>query len=70
MATFNEDVGPMPSLNQANSVLGLLQVFCTPALVATIVEQTNEYARHVLGDARPWVEVTNCDVWAFFGFVY
>ena len=68
MAAFNEDVGPMPSVNPAISVLRLFQMFFTPALVATIVEQTNVYARLILGDARPWREVSDSDIWAFFGF--
>ena len=68
MAAFNEDVGPMPSLNPSISVLGLFQLFFTPVLMANIVEQTNVYARLVLGDARPWREVTENDIWAFFGF--
>ena len=68
MAAFNEDVGPMPSVNPAISVLRLFQMFFTPALVATIVEQTNVYARLILGNARPWREVSDSDIWAFFGF--
>ena len=68
VAAFNEDVGPMPSVNPAISVLSLFQMFFTPALVATIVEQTNVYARLILGDARPWRKVSDSDIWAFFGF--
>ena len=68
VAPFEEEVGPAAALSPSISVLELFQMFFTSALVATIVEQTNEYARLVLGDARPWREVTTNDIWAFFGF--
>ena len=43
-------------------------MFFTVTLVGTIVEQTNIYARQVLGEHRPWKYVTEEDIWAFFGF--
>ena len=64
---FEEEVGPTTTLSPSISTLSLFKMFFTSALVATIVEQTNEYARLVLGD-RPWREVTENDIWAFFGF--
>ena len=38
--------------------------------MATIVEQTNIYARQVLGDVAEgkWTDVTDADIWAFLGF--
>ena len=36
--------------------------------MGVIVEQTNIYARHILGESRPWREVTVEELWAFFGF--
>ena len=49
----------------------IFKMFFTTALVASIVEQTNIYARQVLGDAaeRKWTDVTEDDMWAFFGFM-
>ena len=38
--------------------------------MTTIVEETNRYARQVLGEASStdWLDVTEKDIWAFFGF--
>ena len=68
VAPFEEKVGPSVPLAPNISVLGLFQRFMTPMLVASIVEQTNQYAHLILGDARPWREITPEDIWAFFGF--
>ena len=68
VSSFQEEVGPTARLAPSVSVLSLFQMFFTQQLIATIVEQTNEYAHLVLGDTRPWEEVTANDVWAFFGF--
>ena len=68
VASFEEEVGPAVPLAPNISVLGLFQMFMTPMLVASIVEQTNQYAHLVLGDARPWREITPEDIWAFYGF--
>ena len=54
------------------SVLGLFQLFMTPVLVASIVENPcgNGYAHLVLGDARPWREITPEDIMGFLRLQY
>ena len=52
------------------SVLGLFQLFMTPVLVASIVEKTNGYAHLVLGDDRPWREITPEDIMGFLRLQY
>ena len=37
----------------------------TMTLMGVIVEQTNIYACHILGESRPWREVTAEELWAF-----
>ena len=66
--SFVEPVGPAHILPP--TILGIFQLFFSTALIATIVEQTNVYARHVLGDKAEshWVDVTADDIWAFLGF--
>ena len=53
---FVQPVGPAVILPP--TVLGL---FCTSALVGTIVDQTNTYAHEILGDAarEKWNDVTS-----------
>ena len=68
VSSFDEEVGPTARLAPSITVLGLFQMFFTPLLVETIVEHTNKYAHLVLGDTRPWEEVTANDIWTFFGF--
>ena len=65
---FVEPVGPTTILPP--TVLGVLRLFFTTMLVATIVQQTNLYAQQVIGDAadRRWTNVTANDIWAFLGF--
>ena len=60
---FVEPVGPTTILSP--TVLGVFHFFTT-TLVASIVKQTNLYARQVLGDAaeRKWTDVTADDIWA------
>ena len=67
--TFVEPVGPSTILPP--TLLGIFKMFLTSALVATIIEQMNIYARQVLGDAagRKWTDVTEDDMWALFGFM-
>ena len=69
VAEFVEPVGPT-SVVLPPTVLGIFKLFFTTTLVATIVEQTNVYARQVLGDAAEgkWTDVTDADIWAFLGF--
>ena len=64
MAAFVESVGPTTILPP--TVLGIFKLFFTTTLMATIVEQTNVYARQVLGDAAEgkWTDVTDADIWA------
>ena len=65
VAAFMEPVGPTSILPP--TVLGIFKLFFTTTLMATIVEQTNVYARQVLGDAAEW-KWTDADIWAFLGF--
>ena len=59
-----------PTMILPPTVLGVFRLFFTTTLVATIVEQTNLYARQVLGDPaeRRWTDITADDIWAFLGF--
>ena len=68
VSPFVEPVGPAFQL--PSTVLGMFRLFLTTSLVATIVEQTNIYARQILGDEveTKWADVTSEDLWAFFGF--
>ena len=68
VAAFVEPVGPTTILPP--TVLGIFKLFFTTTLMATVVEQTNVYARQVLGDAAEgkWTDVTDADIWAFLGF--
>ena len=68
VSSFREEVGPTVPLTPTTSVLALFQMFFTTTLMGVIVEQTNIYARHILGESRPWREVTVEELWAFFGF--
>ena len=68
VAPFIQPVGPVVPL-PANFG-GILKLFFTSALMTTIVEETNRYARQVLGEvsSTEWLDVTENDIWAFFGF--
>ena len=64
---FVQPVGPAHILPP--SLLEIFKLFMTSALVAMIVEQSNLYARQVLGDAADtWEDITENDIWAMFGF--
>ena len=67
VAPFIQPVGPAVNLPQ--TLVGIFRLFFTTTLVASIVEETNRYAREVLGDnATTWVDVVAEDIWAFLGF--
>ena len=59
---FVEPVGP--AIQLPPTVLGVFRLFFTTSLVATIIEQTNLYARQVLGDEadNKWADVTSEDI--------
>ena len=64
---FIEPVGPSTILPP--TILGIFKLFFTTALIGAIVEQTNLYARQMLGEAGDqWEEVTAEDMLAFLGF--
>ena len=66
LTTFVEPVGPSTILPPTN--LGIFKLFFTTALIGAIVEQTNLYARQMLGEAGDqWKEVTAEDMQAFLG---
>ena len=65
---FREVAGPTTPLPHDISVLSLFKLFFTTALMGTIVEQTNTYARLVLGENPRWTDVTDTEIWAFLGF--
>ena len=69
MATLEEEIGPAIPLASSPSVPDIFRMFFTSALMATVVDQTNAYARLVLEDIRPWREVTADDLWALFGLM-
>ena len=56
---------PLPSC-----ILGLFKLFFTSSLMSTIVQQTNLYAREVLGEEKfmKWTPVTEEELWAYLGF--
>ena len=64
---FVEEVCPTTPL-EGLTILDMFRLFFTSALMATIVDQTNAYARLVLGEGHPWREVTADELWAFLGF--
>ena len=68
VSPFLEPVGP--AIQLPSTVLGMFRLFLTTSLVATIVEQTNIYARQVLGDEveTKWTDITSEDIWAFLDF--
>ena len=68
MEPFVETVGPNLPLAPDITVLGLFRLFFTTTLMASIVAQTNTYARTILGEDPRWEDVTESEIWAFFGF--
>ena len=66
--TFVQPVGPSAILPP--TILGIFQLFFSTALTATIVDQTNIYARQVLGENAEdqWTDVLADNIWAFLGF--
>lgn len=65
---FSAAVGPAIPLPA--TILETFQLFFTAAIVNLVVDQTNLYAAQVLGErvATTWVDVTENDILAFFGF--
>ena len=65
---FIEPVGPATILPP--TVVDIFRLLFTSAIVATIVQETNAYARQILGDVavEKWTDVTAEEVWAFLGF--
>ena len=65
VAPFVQRVGPAVTFSASP-----VEIFRLTTLLATIVEETNRYAREVLGDSAEanWVDVVAEDVWAFLGF--
>ena len=63
-----EDVGPAVPISA--SILNAFRLFFTAALMSTVIEQTNLYARQVLGDngISSWTDVTESEILAFLGF--
>ena len=64
---FNEYVGPSPPLGNTIKIVDMFRLFFTTALMREIVEQTNRYARSILGEGNTFDVVTDADIWAFFG---
>ena len=69
VSPFTQKVGPAVFFSA--SVLEIFRLFFTTSLVATIVGETNRYAREVLGESAgaKWEDVAEEDVWTFLGFV-
>ena len=73
-STDLEDVDISPFIQRVRpfsaSVLEIFQLFFTTTLMATIVGETNHYARKVLGESAgaKWEDVVEEDLWAFLGF--
>ena len=76
-STNLEDVYVVPFVQRVGaavtfsaSPVEIFRLFFTTTLLATIVEETNRYAREVLGDSAEakWVDVVAEDIWAFLGF--
>ena len=63
-----EDVGPAVPISA--SILNTFRLFFTAAVMSTVIEQTNLYARQVLGDngISSWTDVTESEILAFLGF--
>ena len=61
---FSEPVGPSATITP--SILENFQLFFTASLTSLIAQQTNLYARQVLGDR--WSSITEQEVLAFIGF--
>ena len=65
---FTSPVGPTVAVPESpNEVFELM---FTPSLTDTIVEQTNLYAKQVIGDEMyaDWIEVTTDELKAYVGF--
>ena len=66
VASFDEYVGPSPPIADIK-IIDLFQLFFTTTLMAEIVKQMNMYTRSILGEGTVFEEVTDADIWAFFG---
>lgn len=64
---FSEPVGP--AVPVTTSILNNFRLFFTMTVLSTIVEQTNIYARQILGESvNKWVDVTEEEILAILGF--
>ena len=68
VSPFNQRV--QPAVPFSASVLEIFRLFFTTTVMATIVNETNNYAREVLGESAgaKWEDVVEEDLWAFLGF--
>ena len=65
--TFEERVGPAVPVSP--SIIDTFRLFFTMTLLSTIIEETNRYARQVLGEnIKSWTDVKEEDILAFLGF--
>ena len=65
---FTSPVGPKVAIPDSPS--GTFDMLFTPALMDTIVEQSNLYAKEVMGDDKysSWVKITREELKAYLGF--
>ena len=57
-------------LGQPQTVVEIFRMFFTTSLIGIIVQETNAYAHHVLGDAAgdKWTDVNSDEISAFLEF--
>ena len=68
ISPFTQPVGP--TVNIPSSVVEVFELFFTESICVYIVEQTNMYAREVLGEKYDsWDKVTVGELRAYFGFM-
>ena len=68
IAPFVQDVGPTVHIPQAE--VEVFNLFFTGEICSYIVEQTNLYAKEVMGDQYThWEKVTVAELRAYFGFM-
>ena len=66
---FNEPVGAAVSV--PNTVKGVFQLIFDRVLIDHIVEETNRYAKTVMGESRyeKWEKIKADDIYAYFGIM-
>ena len=66
---FNEPVGAAVSV--PNTVKGLFRLIFDRVLIDHIVEETNRYARTVMGESRyeKWEKIKADDIYTYFGIM-